>query len=53
MIINNEIIDKNNAVIKMLKIKISIKIIKVKKLNYSKNENSQLYIINNIKKQML
>ena len=52
MIINNEMIDKNDAVIKMLKIKISVKIINVKELNYSKSEDSRLYIINNIKKQM-
>ena len=36
----------------MLRIKINVKIMKIKKLNYSKNEDSRLYIINNIKKQM-
>ena len=36
----------------MLKIKINVKIIKIKELNYSKSESLRLYIINNIKKQM-
>ena len=36
----------------MLKIKVNVKIIKIKELNYSKNEDLRLYIINNIKKQI-
>ena len=48
MIINSEIIDKNDVVIKMLKIKMNVKNIKIKKLNFKMSEDLWLYIISNI-----